>query len=87
VRTGFGVSRTGCGASACEISAWGGGAGVGTVAGAFMGSNAAVAATGAGAADCGRIANFIITAPPRAPAATKTTMCSGFIPSIPHNSQ
>jgi hypothetical protein len=52
-----------------------------------LASTPAVTATGAGAATGGFIANFMITAPPSAPAATNTTMCSGFILSIPHNSQ
>jgi hypothetical protein len=57
------------------------------VAGTVAGGVCTRATTGAGAAVCGWIATFMITAPPMAPAASKITMCSGFISSMPLNLQ
>jgi pilus assembly protein FimV len=98
-RRGSGASRTGFGASngdgfagtpvaRASAGCVGGVAGSAEgVAGAVAGGVCTCAITGAGAAVCGWNATFMITAPPMAPAASKITMCSGFISSMPLNLQ
>jgi hypothetical protein len=94
-RRGFGTARTGLGDSngdglagklvACASAGTTGGvaSAAGGVAGAGAGGVCTWATIGA-AAVRGCDATFMITAPAMAPAATRITMCSGFMSSIPH---
>ena len=87
-RNGFGASctaftgSTGDGLSGTPVARASAGS-AGGVAGAVAGG---AATTAAGATVCGWNATFMITAPPKAPATNRIPTCSGFIPSIPHNS-
>ena len=93
--TGLGDSN-GDGLAGTPVACASAGAAGGVAGTAGGATGAAGVATGAGACGVctwatigtatvrGCDATFMITAPAMAPAATKTTMCSGFIPSIPH---